>query len=126
MRKRASVVVIDDDAEFRETLCDVVAREGGRALAFDDARQALRYLERNGAALVFLDLQMPGTDGWLALREMKQSPALRRLPVVVISAAQRQSAMMLGAGVECYLEKPVSLADVAALVGRFLPPRAVG
>src|SRR5438270_7827879 len=54
--------VVDDDDAFRELICALVAREGARAIGFADARLALRYLSRNCAALVFLDLNMPGVD----------------------------------------------------------------
>jgi CheY-like chemotaxis protein len=73
-------------------------------------------------ALIFLDLAMPGKDGYTAARELKASPATTRIPLVALTALamsgdeQRARA----AGIDGYLTKPIDQEQLDALLARFL------
>lgn len=98
-----------------------------------DGVEALDYLNRRGAyegrtgnqpALVLLDLKMPKVDGMEVLRQMKSSPDLRRIPVVVMTSS-REEGDLLGSydlGVNAYVVKPVKFhqfVDAVKQVGSF-------
>jgi CheY-like chemotaxis protein len=83
-----TVLVIDDQLEalrlFRRML---ISEEGGyRVLKATNGQQGMRILREQGADVVLLDLVMPRMDGFRFLAEKSQDPALRDIPVVVISA----------------------------------------
>ena len=97
----------------------------------EDGLQALNYLHRHpgfqDAArpdLIMLDLNLPGRDGHYVLRELKEDPDLREVPVVIYSgsAAQRDVRLAYRLGGNCYIRKPVELDeffDVVASIERF-------
>lgn len=84
------VVVIDDDADWREVVVQFLAEAGFEAVAFADARHALDVLRGAGGlpAVILLDLEMPGMTGWEFRREQLRDPRLARIPVVVASGAE--------------------------------------
>ncbi|MBI4511301.1 MAG: response regulator [Deltaproteobacteria bacterium] len=83
-----------------------------------DGLQALAYLKRQGKYrdatlpdVVLLDLKLPGMSGCEILAAMKADPALRSIPVVVLtsSRAEKDIAQSYALGASCYIVKPVDL-----------------
>ena len=131
-----TVLIADDDAEDRD-----LAQRSLRAARLDndvrfvkDGDELLDYLHRRGAyakpgsapfpGLLLLDLQMPKRDGFAALREIRATPALRSLPVIVLttSAAERDVLMSYDLGVNSYITKPVTfsgLVDAMRAIGQY-------
>ncbi len=95
--------------------CLRVARDGEQAM------RALRcekeYAGQPRPDLVLLDLNLPGKDGREVLREIKSDPLLRRVPVLVISTSKADSDVLgcYDAHANCYIAKPVDLAEFFAL-----------
>ncbi len=84
----ATVLIVDDEPDalrlFRRMLAS--AGRGYRVLRASSAGQARQILSETTPDVVFTDLVMPGTDGFQLIAEMKANPALRDVPIVVISA----------------------------------------
>jgi CheY-like chemotaxis protein len=85
---RSVVLVVEDDADIRFTLCESLDESGYAAVGVSDGEEAFQAL-RDGLDpdLVVLDLMMPRMDGWLFLEKLRASPRHRGLPVLVASAA---------------------------------------
>lgn len=82
------VLVVDDDADLRETLCDVLQLAGHDARAAKNGEEALRFLRNDPHVdLVVLDLMMPVMTGWEFRVEQLADAALAQIPVVVMTAA---------------------------------------
>jgi DNA-binding NtrC family response regulator len=81
------ILVIDDDADIRDSLAEILAEEGYTVRCFSNAAEALHHLQHDGkASLIILDLMMPGMNGW-TFREMQQHDArLADIPVIAMSA----------------------------------------
>jgi CheY-like chemotaxis protein len=84
------VLVVDDNADVRDALSEVLRTEGFGVATASDGREAWTYLQKHGASLVLLDLKMPIVDG-VSFLQMFRSAArknerLARVPVVVVSA----------------------------------------
>lgn len=102
------VLVVDDSPQLRHDLatkvrglgCTVVEAEGGFA--------AIRHLESEDFDLVLLDIEMPGLDGFKVLAFIRDQPALRHLPVVMVSALDTLDAVVhcIELGADDYLLKP--------------------
>lgn len=111
-RHRPLLVLEDSDEDF-DTLQEARRNAGlpneiQRATTGEECLELLRRSEVR-PAMVLLDLNTPGLDGRETLQAIKQDPALRTLPVVVLttSANPRDLAFCYGSGVNAYHIKPV-------------------
>ena len=113
----ASVLLVEDDRELRQTLRDALSVEGYRvhaAASLADARALLAHAVVDGGLdLVLLDLGLPDGDGESLLSQLRRE---RATPVIVISARHGDDpkVSLLDAGADDYLVKPFSLAELLA------------
>ncbi len=105
---RGVILVVDDDQNNREILARRLAREGHHVHAAADGPAALDALKTHPIDLVLLDVMMPGMDGYEVLRRLKSDPALRNVPVLMISALDELDSVVrcVQLGAEDYLPKP--------------------
>jgi CheY-like chemotaxis protein len=82
------VLVVDDDADVRETVVDMLTFGGFRVEAVADGRVALERLGRAEPlpALLVLDLEMPIMNGWELIAELRKNARLAGIPYVIFSA----------------------------------------
>jgi two-component system, NtrC family, nitrogen regulation response regulator NtrX len=117
----ARILVVDDEAEIRGLLKEILSEEGYEVEAAADAAQARTSRARQAPDLVLLDIWMPGTDGITLLREWSVS-ATDGAPVVMMSGhgtvETAVEATRLGAF--DFVEKPLSLAKLLRTVERAL------
>lgn len=117
-------MVVDDDADLREALEDVLRDAGYEVLPAGNGRQALDALAQapRPPSLVLLDMMMPVMDGAGFLRELYSTPAGREIPVVVFSASAgaREESEQLGA--RGYLRKPVDVDTLLDVVEKHAHP----
>jgi CheY-like chemotaxis protein len=106
--QRGSILVVDDDEANRDLLIRHLQRQGHRATPAADGLQALEALRAGRFDLVLLDVMMPEMDGYQTLEKMKGDPALRDVPVIMISALDEidSVARCIELGAEDYLPKP--------------------
>jgi len=118
------VLVVDDDADVRESIQDVLLLHGYRVLTAADGEEALAQL-RSGehTSLIILDLMMPGMSGEQFRQEQLRDPKLASTPVVLLSGAAKLSEKARRLGVDM-LPKPVTLDALLEAVRRHLPDRA--
>jgi CheY-like chemotaxis protein len=112
-----AVLVVDDDAEIRRFLCDLLESEGYTVLSACDGREALEVLRATREPLVvMLDLMMPVLDGYQVLSELERDPGSRTgRKVIVMSASER---LLSGEfpRADALLPKPFELLDLLDLV----------
>jgi len=121
-RKNATVLVAEDDADLRGVLTASLTRNGHRVLQARDGAEALAAIEREPVDLLVLDLVMPNIDGYEVLARLKSSDKDARIPVVVVSGADRSSSELrsLRLGAKVYLTKPIEPAALTEVVTRLL------
>lgn len=70
--------------------------------------------------MILLDLNLPGKSGHEVLREIKESPALRSLPVIVFSSSEAEADMTLAYDLHanCYIHKPTGLTETLQIAGQ--------
>ena len=69
-------------------LRQLLQREGYRPLSASNGEEALKTLEHIKPALIFLDLKMPGMDGFAVLERLRADDRWRHIPVVILSGAE--------------------------------------
>ena len=117
-REHCPVLIVEDDADLREMMAQLLSLEGYRTETASNGRDALRYLERGDPPdVILLDLMMPIMDGWEFRRRQVQNPHIAGVPVVVLSALDPARAADLGG--TAFLKKPLDFDRLLELVRRF-------
>ena len=129
------ILLVDDSP--RDTELAISALEthhlANEVVAVRDGAEALDYLYRRGAfterangdpAVILLDLKMPKVDGIEVLRQIKSDPALRRIPVVIMTSSREEQDLIRSydLGVNAYVVKPVkfqSFVEAVEQLGAF-------
>jgi CheY-like chemotaxis protein len=90
-----------------------VARDGVEALDYLYARGAFKGRDGGEPAVVLLDLKLPRVDGLQVLQEIKADPALRQIPVVMLTSSREEKDIVLSyrLGVNAFVVKPVGFKD---------------
>jgi len=83
---KGHILVVDDDADVRSLLEQELVSAGYRVRTADGGAQALELVRRERPSAMVLDLMMPPPDGFEVLFRLRQDPALRGLPVVIVTA----------------------------------------
>jgi class 3 adenylate cyclase/CheY-like chemotaxis protein len=103
-----TILAVDDNADNRELLTRYLERSGHEVVVASSGTEALARLADRPVDVMLLDLIMPGMDGNQVLRRLKEDPALRSIPVIVISGRQDMDGIIecIEAGADDYLFKP--------------------
>lgn len=118
----SQVLIVDDDPDIRDTLCEVLRDEGYEVDTAGDGQQALDYLKtRPPPCVILLDLMMPVMSGPELLEAQRRDPALAHVPVVLVSAARNLSALADEIDDVDFLAKPIQLDDLFDTVSRYCP-----
>jgi CheY-like chemotaxis protein len=112
------VLVVDDDQDIRDALCELLRDEGYDTVAVGNGQEALAYLSSGKVpCVILLDLMMPVMDGWEFRRRQSSDPELSKIPVIVISAAGGARAASIAA--EKVLPKPLHLDQVLDVLHQY-------
>ena len=114
----ARILIVEDEPHIVESLTFLLTREGFEVEAIGDGDEALAALAADLPRVLVLDAMLPGTDGFAILRHLRAEPRSARLPILMLTAkGQRRDREVAEAlGVDRFLAKPFSNAEVVALV----------
>jgi HAMP domain-containing protein/CheY-like chemotaxis protein/signal transduction histidine kinase len=105
------VLVVDDDVRNIFALSSVLERRGMTVLSAGTGREAIHIIESTpDLAIVLMDIMMPEMDGYETMQVIRQNAALRRLPIIALTAKAMKGdrERCLEAGASEYLAKPVN------------------
>lgn len=114
-----TILLIDDDETLLELLSYHLEAAGYHPLVAGDGLGGLRRAAQTPPDLVVLDVMMPGMDGWEVCRRLRQGSSV---PVIMLTAKGEEIDKLLGfrLGVDDYVTKPFSFAELVARVGAVL------
>ena len=117
-----TILVVEDDEGTRLSLQDYLELEGYGIVTAKDGWEALQRVEESQPQLVITDISMPNLDGYAFLKSLRQKPAWRLLPVILLTARTETQERVQGYQVGCdvYLEKPFELEEIGAVVRNLL------
>ena len=122
LRVVPSILLVEDNVINQKVVTATLRKKGYEVAVANNGSEALEALERSRFDLVLMDLQMPVLDGLETTRRIRLSPRFASLPVVALTAhtaaAERQRA--IEAGVDGYLTKPLSPAELLAAVEEYV------
>lgn len=116
-----SILLVEDEKAHAELTKRAIRKAGNvnRIIVVDDGEQALDYLFNRGkysdkvrhptVGLVLLDIKLPGIDGIEVLKQIKEDPKLKKIPVIMLTTSDREEdiASSYGHYANSYLTKPV-------------------
>jgi CheY-like chemotaxis protein len=120
-----AVLVADDDAVSMCILHHCLSAAGFNVLRATDGREMLRIMAEEHPDLVISDVMMPVMDGIEALRRAKSDPALRDIPIIMVTSREHDTDIVaaLTLGAADYLVKPFIPNELSARVARLLAER---
>ena len=116
---QTTILLIDDDLTLLELLAGHLQTAGYRALTARDGSGGLRLAAESQPDLIVLDVMMPGMDGWEVCRRLREQS---RVPIIMLTAKDEEIDKLRGfhLGVDDYVTKPFSFAELVARVGAVL------
>ena len=117
------VLVVDDDANLSELVRGALENRGYATAAAHDGLEGVRLAKEKKPHLVILDVNMPRLNGWEALRYLKENPATKDIPVLMLTTEGmiKDVEKALGIGAKSFLVKPFDsqrlLKKVAEILG---------
>jgi CheY-like chemotaxis protein len=117
-----SVLVVEDDADIRRAIVQVLEDENVPVDSAENGQAALAALRRPGVTLpsvILLDLMMPVMDGWTFRAEQQRDPTLAHIPVVILTADSAAAARAGILGADGALRKPIDLEQLLMTVERY-------
>lgn len=118
------VLVIDDEADSRDLMANMLEECGCEVVTADAGNPALAEARKRHPDLILLDLMMPTMDGWQVLQALKADAELRHIPVVIASivAGENQGTVI---GAVDLLQKPFSREELQRVLGARLRPKVL-
>jgi CheY-like chemotaxis protein len=114
-----TVLVVEDDRDQREIICDMLEMEGYHVVLTEDGEEAVALARSLLPSAIALDVMLPRSDGWEVLSRLKTDETTRDIPVLIISVVDQQD---LGKklGADEYLIKPLEAASLRSAVRRLV------
>jgi CheY-like chemotaxis protein len=119
MSTKPLALIIEDNEDQNLVFTTAMTQAGYSTESFYDGMAAMNRLTNVTPTMVILDLNMPGINGGLLLREIRRDPRTAKVHVIIVSA-DAEFASSLQAQVDIVLLKPVSFLQLSTLATRFI------
>jgi len=121
MSKR--ILAVEDHAENRRILRLLLASAGYELIEAATGEEGIAVAEKERPDLILMDIQLPGLDGYEATRRIKANPALRHIPIIVVTsyALSGDDVKAFAAGCDAYVTKPFVPRELLAKVREYVP-----
>ncbi len=121
---KAKVLLIDDDETLLGLLVDHMHTAGYHPLTANRGLEGLRLVAETTPDLVVLDVMMPAMDGWEVCQRLRE---ISSIPIIMLTAKGEEYDKLRGfhLGVDDYVTKPFSFAELVARVGAVLSRTAI-
>jgi DNA-binding response OmpR family regulator len=116
------ILIVDDDPDVRQAMQIRLKANSYDTCLASDALNSITEARLQLPDLIILDLGLPGGDGYVVMESLKRHPALAMIPIIVVSArdARGNHERVIAAGAQAYLQKPVSNAELLAIIRQTL------
>jgi two-component system, cell cycle response regulator DivK len=117
------ILVVEDQADNMQILRDLLASAGYEMIEALDGGEGVRVATAERPDLILMDIQLPVLDGYEATRHIKADPALRAIPIIVVTsyALSGDDDKARAAGCDDYVPKPYSPRLLLAKIKKHLP-----
>ena len=121
-RQGTVVLIVDDSPTIVAMLRKFLQQNGYQTLEAGDAEKGIDVARAERPHLIFLDIVLPGMNGFAALRILRKDPATREIPIVMISGNEQATEQFYAQriGADDFMKKPFSRSEVFARIERLL------
>jgi CheY-like chemotaxis protein len=121
-RDDTRALIVDDSPTVVFALKKILRSAGFITLEALDAESGLELARTEKPDLIFLDIILPGVNGFAALRNLRRDPLTRHIPVIMISGNEQATELFFGSriGADDFMKKPFSRFEVFARIERLL------
>jgi len=122
MAEPPRILIVDDDPLFRRFVGALLANQGYEVREAEDGEAALRLASSLRPRLILLDLVLPYKDGFEVINGLREDPATRRIPIMMLSVKDREEDVVkcLNLGADDYVIKPFGTRELLARIGKIL------
>ncbi len=119
---KGNILIIEDDSHIGDLIEFTLNNTGYSTVKFDNANDALIFLNTNKPDLIVLDLMLPGLQGEDFIRFVKNKEDLKKIPILIVTAKTHDDlfANLLNEGADDFLVKPFSIKVLVAKVNAIL------
>jgi CheY-like chemotaxis protein len=119
---KSKILIVDHDTTNLRLARRVLESDGFEVSEATDAVSAFEVLKNCRPAMMVLDIQLPGMDGWQLARRLKANFATRDIPIIIVTAfgSAADRAQALAAGCVEFVEKPISSIELPQVIRRHL------
>jgi CheY-like chemotaxis protein len=121
-REGTRMLIVDDSPTIVAMLRKFLQQSGYTTLEAGDAEQGIEIARAEHPDIIFLDIVLPGMNGFAALRQLRRETATRDIPVIMISGNEQATEQFYAQriGADDFMKKPFSRAEVFARIERLL------
>ncbi len=120
MTAKKKILIVDDDAAFRENLGDILRREGFAVTRLDSGLKALDWLEREKVDVILLDMVMPGMDGLTTLDRIRADNRYCKVIMITGFGSVDNAVEAMKKGADDYIQKPFKMEELIITIKRVL------
>lgn len=116
--ERKMIYCVEDERNIRELLVYTLETTGFTAKGFGNGEELMKALKNEIPELILLDIMLPGEDGYTLLEKLKAMPAVKYVPVIMVTAkeAEFDKVKALEGGADDYITKPFGMMEFVARV----------
>lgn len=117
------ILVIEDQEDNRRILRDLLTSAGYEVIEEVTGEEGVTSAETHHPDLILMDVQLPGINGYEATHQIKASPDLQQIPIIVVTsyALSGDDVKAFAAGCDAYISKPFSPRKLLAKIREYVP-----
>lgn len=121
-REGTRVLIVDDSPTIVALLRKLLQQNGYATLEAGDAEEGIRMAQAEAPDLIFLDIVLPGMNGFAALRQLRRDSRTKDIPIIMISGNEQATEQFYAQriGADDFMKKPFSRAEVFMRIERLL------
>jgi len=116
------ILIVEDDPKNLKLVRDTLQVKGYRTIEAGTGEEGIQLAREQQPALVLMDIQLVGISGVEAFRQIRADPMTRTIPVIAVTASERQKIMP--AGFDGFQGKPISVRELLDTIRRLLDKSA--
>lgn len=120
MNAKKVIILAEDDPGIIEVVTIILREEGYEVVIAEEKDTIFERCKKKKPHLIFLDISLSGEDGRVIAKELKESDALRGIPLIMLSANNEIEQVAESSGADGYLQKPFEIDELLGIAKKYL------